>query len=904
MSQKLAIIDGHSLAHRAFHALPPLTTREGIPTNAAYGFTLMLMRLIEEKKPEYLAVTFDRSAPTFRHTAFEGYKATRPKMAPELRSQFDVIRRILEAFEIPVYEQDGYEADDVIGTLSCQAARKGVDVLIFTGDRDAFQLVNDRVHVMITRKGITETEEIDQNALHERFGLTPGQIPDLKGLMGDTSDNIPGVPGIGEKTALRLLHRFGTIESLIEGVDSVERPRERELLQQYADQARFSKDLATIHCDAPVEIDLDKCRVTPIDRPRITSLFSELEFHTLARRVSGGEGETGGTGSESSVPVLESRELAPAKPSDVRALCESTGHGQPIAFQFWCTGGSRLDPQPVGLAVASADQGLWISLAGDDAIPVNDWAPLFDEGHAVWCHDCKAQMAVFDHFAISPGAGVQDVMLMSYLADPSPANQELGDICKRHLGLELGGRYGDRKRLPDPLTPPGGMPASMTVESAGARIAAIMKLQPLLSERLSEGEMVSLYDEIEAPLERVLFDMEKTGVAIDVPFLAGLGREFGQRLDSLSANIYDLAGERFNLNSPKQLGTVLFERLGLPAGKKTKTGYSTDAEVLEGLAEEHPVVEKILEHRQLSKLKSTYVDALPQLVAPGSGRVHTTFNQTVTATGRLSSTDPNLQNIPIRTDLGGQIRDAFVPGVEGWRILAADYSQIELRIMAHMSGDPVLSEAFKTGEDIHRRTAAEIFGIPLEEVDERRRDQAKAVNFGVIYGISGFGLARNTGVSRSEAEMFIKRYFERYSGVARFVDETIQRAREQGFVTTMFKRRRYLPDLMAANRSVRAFAERTARNTPVQGSAADIIKLAMIRVHEEMAKRRMQARMLLQVHDELVFETPDFEIDALAQLVRETMERVCEMNVPLIADVKVGTSWGDAKRSVKLKPKE
>lgn len=897
MPEKLAIIDGHSLAHRAFFALPPLTTRDGTPTNAAYGFTLMLMRLLEDEKPDHLVVTFDRSAPTFRHEAFEGYKATRRKMPDELRSQFDIIRRILAAFDIPVYEKDGYEADDVIGTLAGQGAEKGLDVLIFTGDRDVFQLIDDRVQVMITRKGITETEKVDRDELKRRYGLVPAQIPDLKGLMGDASDNIPGVPGIGEKTALRLLHEFGSLEELLRRVDEVGRPHERELLTTHAGQARLSKDLATIRCNAPLEIDLERSRVADPDRPKIAALFTELEFHSLARRVAEGGNAEPAPAVRPAVPPIE---LEEARPDDLAAVLDAARKAGAFAFQFWSDETNWSCVRPIGLAVACGEKGFWIPLNQGDGVNREQLAGLFSLKVRRWAHDVKAQMPIMNRFGIDPGGEFMDVMVMSYLVDPSVSGQTLADLCRRHLRADMGGERDERGRYPDPLNAGGRVAVEKARECAGVRLAAVLALQDKLQMELERADMLSLYHDMEAPLISVLSEMESIGIALDLDLLNALGREFGERLEELASQIYDLAGGAFNLNSPKQLGVVLFERLGLPAAKKTKTGYSTDAEVLEELAAEHPIVGRILEHRQLSKLKSTYVDALPSLADRSTGRVHTTFNQVVTATGRLSSADPNLQNIPVRTEIGGRIREAFIPGPAGWRIMTADYSQIELRIMAHLSQDPVLIEAFVKGEDIHRRTAAEIFGIPLDKVDSRLRDQAKAVNFGVIYGISGFGLAKGAGVSRKDAEHFIERYFARYSGVSRFVEQTIRKAREDGYVTTLYKRRRYLPDLKASNRAVRSFAERTARNTPVQGTAADLIKLAMVEAHRRMKELGLSARMLLQVHDELVFEVPDEEVPELARLVKSTMEGVCSMRVPLVVDVKVGSNWGDAKRNVGL----
>lgn len=940
MTEKFIVIDGFSLVHRAFFALPPFTTKAGVPTNAAYGFSLMLLRLLEEEKPDYFAVAFDRSGPTFRHEEFKDYKATRKKMPDELRSQFPLIRQILEAFKIPIYEMDGYEADDVIGTIACQAADRGLDVLIFTGDRDAFQLADERVRIMITRKGISETEKIGPSELMEKYGLKPGQIPDLKGLMGDTSDNIPGVPGIGEKTALKLLHQFESIDNLLANREQVSRPRERELLTEYAEQALASKRLATICCDVPIAVDYEACRYTEPDKKAVIEVFNELEFSSLAARVggntsakiasgaaaqakagaSGNAGYTDSPGGGAQAQALNAgaalRTIAPlemksASEADLPEIIAKAKEAGNYAIQFWSLKTDWDCVEPFGLAVAIGNDSYWLPLknaiaAASEAtlFPSTDafvepdiLKGLFSCGARCWGHDLKSQMRVLDALDIKAQDELCDTMVMSYLTDPSASGQALEIVCRRLLDAEPGGWRDPRNRFPDPLNAGDKVPEDVCQECAGARLAAVSELSKILIDELTRTDMLDLYFTIEAPLISILFEMEKNGVAIDVPFLKEMSGEFGKRISELEKQAYDLAGEQFNLNSPKQLGVILFEKLQLPAGKKTKTGYSTDAETLEELSGAHPLVDTILEYRRLIKLKSTYIDALPALVSKRTGRVHTTFNQAVTATGRLSSTDPNLQNIPIRTDEGERIRRAFIAGTPGWLIMTADYSQIELRVMAHLSQDPVLIESFRSGEDIHRRSAAEIFGIPIDQVDDRLRDQAKAVNFGVIYGISGFGLAKGTGVSRKEAESFIQRYFLRYQGVMRFIDQTINEAREKGYVTTMFKRRRYLPDLLAANRNIRAFAERTARNTPVQGSAADIIKVAMIRVAEKLKAEKLKTKMLLQVHDELVFEVPPEEADTVAAIVKEAMENVCEFSVPLKVDIKRGANWGTAKRS-------
>ena len=879
---KLVLIDGYSLANRAFFALPMFTTAKGVHTNAVYGFALMLLRLLEEEKPDYLAVAFDVAAPTFRHEEYAEYKAGRRETAGELREQFPVLRNLLGAFKVPVLELAGFEADDVIGTMAARAEAAGHRVLVVTGDRDAFQLVSPAVGVIYTRRGITEVDRVDEAYLHERYGLTASQIPDLKGLMGDASDNIPGVPGIGEKTALRLLKDFGTVEGILDHLAEINRPKERELLATHAEEARRSKRLATIDRAIPLAFAFEDCRRREPDWAELRRVLTELEFKSMLERLQPGKG----------APAAPSGGEAPSPPGRVltrEELREGAwpAAGQPLYWQLFAT-----DRRITGLAWLGPDGvGNYLPVS-DGILPAEAVCRLADGGIPKICHDAKA------HLTLLAGSGAVldglafDTMVASYLVNPVLGDADLNEVARCYLELSLpspGPKYA-------PLAQKQALPAEEIARYAACRLAALGPARDALSARLREDGLWPLFAEVEMPLTEVLFAMEREGVAVDLPFLRGLGQEMTADLARVENELYAFAGERFNPNSPKQLATVLFEHLGLPARKRTKTGYSTDAEVLEELAAEHPVVAKILEHRTLIKLKSTYVDALQVLADPRTGRVHTTFNQAITATGRLSSTEPNLQNIPVRTEAGRRIRHAFTASGPDRLLLAADYSQIELRVLAHFSNDPDFMAAFREGDDIHRRTAAEVFGVPEEAVTPVMRNRAKAVNFGIIYGQTGFGLAKSIGVSPSEAESYIRRYFERYEGVKAYLDRVIEEARAAKYVTTLLGRRRYLPDLAAQNRVLRSYAERTARNTPIQGTAADIIKVAMVRTYRRLSADGFLAKLILQVHDELIFEVPLDEQASLAAMVTEEMENAVKLAVPLEVEVKAGRNWAEMER--------
>ncbi|NPV28419.1 MAG: DNA polymerase I [Firmicutes bacterium] len=871
--KKLVILDGNSLAHRAFYALPLLTTTTGLYTNAVYGFTNMLQKVVRLEEPDYLAVAFDKGRVTFRHQDFEAYKAHRKGTPEELRPQFPLIKKILRAFRIPILEIEGYEADDLIGAVVRAAEAEGIETLIVTGDRDMLQLVTEKTTTLITRKGISELERFTKEGVRARYGVEPEQIPDLKGLVGDPSDNIPGVPGIGEKTAVKLLQKFGSIENCLNHLEELPK-KIGALLKDYGDQAILSKKLATIDPNVPIKVSFSDLAVCRPDYEELIAAFQELEFKTLLKNL------------QPELPALDTAACPGAAssriiegPQDLLPLVEEIKRAGRVAVS---TDRGSLPPlraplTRLGLAWGE-EAGATVELPRDPALRKEMLSCLggllADPACTKLCHDAKAETVIWARHSIAIRGIAGDTMLAAYLLNPASSNPTLEEISLKYLNQVLA--FSDS----DPATP-------------GRRALAVYNLWPALEAELHAAELLPLFRDLELPLSGVLARMELAGVKLDVNQLEEMSREFGRQLDALTEEIYDLAGESFNINSPRQLGQILFEKLKLPVMKKTKTGYSTDAAVLEELALYHEIAAKLLEYRQLMKLKSTYIDGLRSLISLETGKVHTTFNQTITATGRLSSTEPNLQNIPIKMELGRKIRRAFVPSVPGWLILAADYSQIELRILAHMSRDENLLDAFRRGEDIHTRTAAEVFGVSPELVTPDLRRRAKGVNFGIVYGITDFGLARDIGVSREEAHAYIENYFRQHPGVKRFIQETIARARERGYVSTLLKRRRFLPDLLSSNRAVRAFGERTAINTPIQGSAADIIKLAMLRIDRAIQEKGLQARMLLQVHDELVFELPPEEIPVLVSLVREGMEKAMELLVPLEVEIKIGPNWYD-----------
>lgn len=885
---KLIIIDGNSIAFRAFYALPLLSNSSGLHTNAVYGFTTMLLKLIEEEKPTHFLVAFDAGKITFRHKEYTEYKGGRAKTPTELSEQFPLIKELLKAFKIPQFELSGYEADDIIGTLTKEADVKGEKVLLVSGDKDMLQLASEQVTVAITRKGISEMDRFDPEAIKEKYGLTPNQIIDLKGLMGDTSDNIPGIPGVGEKTALKMLHDFGTVEEVLANTASL-KGKMKEKVEEHAKSALMSKELATIYREVPMETAWESFRYDGFDGQALSSMFRKLEFKSLLEKLDFGtvsvEAEDLVVESLEAIAVTEANmgELI-AKLDDhaaihVEAVGENPHQAVMVGVVWFIDDGADNTSYYVPFALLQSDAGK----------PLRDW--LSDASKKKQLFDLhRAQLALAWQGIHLAGVDF-DVLLAAYLLDPTESNLSLSGLSVKY-GLpsvkadeDVFGK-GAKFRLPE---------LAALSDHVGRKAMAMARMVPVLQGELEKSEMHRLFYELELPLSGVLAEMEMRGIAVDAEGLKTLGVELGKQLDTIMSSIYKLAGVEFNINSPKQLGEVLFEKLGLPASKKTKTGYSTDAEVLERLAPYNEVVGQILHYRSLAKLQSTYVEGLLKEVRPETGKVHTYYRQTIAATGRLSSQFPNLQNIPIRLEEGRKIRKVFVPSEPGWYILAADYSQIELRVLAHISQDEKLKEAFLQNMDIHTKTAMDVFGVEESAVDSNMRRQAKAVNFGIVYGISDYGLSQNLDITRREAAQFIEQYFAVFQGVRRYMDEIVKDARRDGFVTTLLQRRRLLPEITHSNFNIRSFAERTAMNTPIQGTAADIIKLAMVQMADRLVTEGLKSRMLLQVHDELVFEVPADELETMKGLVPEVMAAALKLDVPLRADVDFGLTWYDAK---------
>ncbi len=887
------LIDGNSVAYRAFFALPPLTNASGLHTNAIFGFTTMLLKLLEEHKPTHVLVAFDAGKVTFRHEGYSEYKGGRQKTPAELSEQFPVLKELIASFGIAQFELSGYEADDIIGTLTKQADEQGVDAIVVSGDKDMLQLSSARVTVAVTKKGVSEVELYTPELIQEKYGLEPGQIIDLKGLMGDTSDNIPGVPGVGEKTALKLLHEYASVENVLDNLDKL-KGKLKENMEAHRDDALMSKKLATIFREVPMEREIEEIRYGGYEPAKLSEAFRKLEFRSLMEKLEL-SGEGGATAAEAKAAAAELKMTAlesGAEAADWERLLGSLADSERHGLYIEAIGENPHHSELIGVAIATEDEVFVMSMEAvreEAAAKFREW--LADETKPKYGFDMhKAELAML-WAGLKLGGAAFDVQLAAYLLDPTDSALSLSAV-------------NDRQGF-------GGVPSDEAVYGKGAKFKvpggetlqrhlalkadAVRKLVPIVTEELANRGMSKLYFELEHPLARVLAGMEHQGIKVEKAVLEELGRTLEAKLSSINSEIYSLAGTEFNINSPKQLGEVLFEKLGLPARKKTKTGYSTDAEVLEELARYHDIIPHILNFRQLSKLQSTYVEGLLKEIREETGKVHTYYRQTIAATGRLSSQFPNLQNIPIRLEEGRQIRKAFVPSQPGWTILAADYSQIELRVLAHISGDDNLKEAFIHDMDIHTKTASDVFGVPAEQVDSNMRRSAKAVNFGIVYGISDFGLSQNLGITRKDAAQFIEQYFSVFKGVRKYMDDIVAQAKSDGYVTTLLDRRRYLPEIKASNFNLRSFAERTAMNTPIQGSAADIIKLAMVQMDEALRERKLKSRMLLQVHDELVFEVPPDELELMKKLLPEVMSGALKLDVPLKADVSFGDNWYEAK---------
>lgn len=845
MRETLLAVDGNSLMHRAFHALPLMDTN-GVYTNAVHGFLSMLLKAVQDISPRYIAVAFDEHGPTFRHTAYAEYKAGRQATPDELRPQFPIIREILSAMGLGVLSVAGYEADDILGTLSRLCGENDLDCVLLTGDRDALQLINDNTKVLFTRKGITESTLFDPAGVKEYFGVTPTQVTDWKGLMGDASDNIPGIPGVGEKTAVKLLSEYGTLENVLDNAENI-KGKLGEKIRDHRDLAVFSKDLATIRPTAPIAFDLNAFDASHMGQG--IPALRKYQLNGIAGRLEKMASDT--------APAEE-------ETAETETVYETLADERDIAdFLARCDGCHvALHVTPTRLTVAypghCAEVKLQQDMLMDGLLPDDAWralTPLL--GKELYVHDGKRLLHLLADLGLPLPRFAWDTMLGAYLHNPQEKSYALGQFAKDDA-------------------------------------AGILSLTEKQRVQLQEDGMLPLMEQVEMPLQYVLFDMEQAGFQVDAQVLTILGKEFTAEAEQLKEEIYTLTGVHgFNLNSPQQLGKVLFETLGLKTGKKTHRGYSTDAETLENLVDEHPCIEKILKFRQVVKLNSTYIDALLRKM-DASGRVHTYFDQTGTATGRISSSEPNLQNIPVRTEMGREIRKAFI-AAPGCVLADADYSQIELRVLAHFSGDHAMVDAFRKNQDIHTRTAAEVYQVPMEEVSPAMRSSAKAVNFGLVYGISDFGLARNIGISRKEAAAFIARYFARYPGVKQFMDDAVRKGYDMGYAVTLMGRRRQLPELRSPNANLRNFGERAAMNTPVQGTSADIIKLAMVRVHEALKTQGLKARLILQVHDELIIEAPKEEEAIVCEILRRCMEEVQQLAVPLVAEVKSGKSWYETK---------
>ncbi|MFC1927171.1 DNA polymerase I [Chloroflexota bacterium] len=889
----LLLFDGNALVHRAFHALPPLTQHKtGELVNAVYGFASTLLKVFADFRPTHWAIAFDRPTPTFRHEMFEEYKAQRPATPEELKSQIRKVHQLVEAFHIPVFEIDGFEADDVLGTLSKQADEQGIETIIVTGDNDMLQAVLPRVRTLAPRRSFTDTVLYDEEAVQQKYGIKPEQLADLKALAGDVSDNIPGVPSVGEKTATKLLQQYGSLQGIYNHIEDITPGKLQNTLREYRPQALQSKELSTIVKDVPIKLDLEACQVSHYERDEVAGLFQELEFINLLPRLPQMKDE--GSQPSGVKPQIVNTETA------LEQLMGELDKAHDLAIEVETAGEKDMMADLIGMAISPGQgKAFYIPLGhqGLNQPPQLPLAQVTARLKSVLENAGVGKIAYNGKHVIEvlTGCGVKlenlnfDPMLAAYLLGEK--NLGLKALAFNKLGVEIA--------APAEVTGTGKKQSSLSLLDAN-RVAAhscasvdiLWDLKESLEAELRQQGLWQLFTEVEMALLPVLVAMETNGILLDTDLLRQMSLEMGKELLRLEKEIYSSVGHQFNINSPQQLGKVLFEDLRLPQSRRTKTGYSTEASVMEALRGVHPVIEFILQYRQLSKLKATYVDALPALINRKTGRVHTTFNQTGTTTGRLSSSDPNLQNIPIRTEMGNKIRKAIM-APPGAYLLSADYSQIDLRVLAHLSQDPSLVAAFAQDEDIHATTASKLFGISVDEVSSEMRRNAKTVNFGVIYGMSDYGLEQATKLSREEAAQFIALYFDKYPKVKEYLEATKQQARKLGYVQTVLGRRRFLPEVRSANRMVREGAERMAINAPVQGSSADIIKIAMIDLYREMEKRKLKSKMLLQIHDELLFEVAEAEVAEMRSLVSELMPKAVELRVSVKIDIKLGKNWAE-----------
>lgn len=894
MSKKLILIDGHSILNRAFFGIPDLTNSEGIHTNAMYGFLNIMFKFIDEEKPDYITVAFDLSEPTFRHKAYEAYKGTRKPMAPELKQQVPLIKELLRTMNITVIEKAGYEADDIIGTIAKRSAAAGIDVSVISGDRDLLQLAEEKIQIRIpkTKKGVTEVENYYPEDVVALYGVTPLEFIDMKALMGDTSDNIPGAPGVGPKTASAIIQKYHSVDNVLAHLDELKPPKAQKSITENAEQVKMSRFLAEININVPLDYNIENAEIGDFYNPASYELFKKYNFKTMLKRFD--KDMTAAPKADALKDIVVIQELGDSE-NIIKKACEVINNGGNLGLSI-----IHEEKCIYGLGICLSEketyfiikQGFITDEYLKDAVQKLGVLSDTNKKRQIRVFDLKEILWAFEkdgNLKISQEAFV-DVSIASYLLKPNDENYEPEQIALQYLNItfpsksELFGKAGVQEMLMTKL--------DELAEYASESAYVSLFSADLILKELENENMTELFANIEMPLVFVLYDMQKEGVRVDKEGLKSYGEVLGNRIQVLEKEIYDEAGEEFNINSPKQLGVILFEKMNMPYKKKTKSGYSTAADVLDKLAPEYPFVKKILEYRQLAKLKSTYADGLAAYISE-DGRIHGKFNQTITATGRISSTEPNLQNIPIRMELGRQIRKVFIPK-EGCVFLDADYSQIELRIMAHMSKDEKLIEAYNMAEDIHRITASQVFGVPFDEVTDLQRRNAKAVNFGIIYGISSFGLSQDLSISRKEASDYIEQYFKTYPKIKGYIDSMVEDAKKTGYSLTMFNRRRPIPELKSSNFMQRSFGERVAMNAPIQGTAADIIKLAMIRVYDALKKGGYKSKLLLQIHDELLVETYPDEIEDVKKIIEDGMKNAVKLSVPLEIDMKQGNNWLEA----------
>ncbi len=884
--KKLMIIDGSSLLHRAFYALPLLTTKEGIYTNGVYGFLTMLYRIKDEYNPDYLCVAFDKKGPTFRHKEYKEYKGTRQSTPSELAQQFPMIREILSAMNIVTLELSEYEADDIAGTLAKSGEEEGLDTILVTGDKDYLQLATDHTQVLITRKGISELDIYDRDKIIEEFGIEPVQFIDLKGLMGDKSDNIPGVPGIGEKTGLKLLIEYGDMDNVYKNIDNLSGKKLKENLIENQSLAYISKRLGEIITHVPLDVTVADLAVKESDWEKLVPLYENYEFKSLLNKIP----EEFLEKDEVIKTVFNHKILK----NDFTEVIEAIMKDKKFAFKFIAEDINYMESNIINIGIKTLNSPSFIINLkdyNDEFIEV--FKDIFeDKSIEKIGHSMRTDILLLFRLGIQINNYVFDSMIGQYLINPAQSNYSINHLSDEYLGYygldeeTLLGKGKNKKCYGD-----------LSEEEVSSYLSFILetvfKLEPLIVKEILEQDMEQLYYEVELPLVEVLSSMEFHGFKVDREELVNLGVEYDKEIETLTADIYALAEMEFNIKSPKQIGEVLFDKLGLPVIKKTKTGYSTDIEVLEKLLDQHPIIEKIIRYRSIVKLKSTYIDGLIALINKNTDRIHSSFNQTIAITGRISSTEPNLQNIPIKTEEGKKIRKAFIAEAPDFKLLDGDYSQIELRVLAHISKDPKMKEAFINNEDIHTKTASEVFHLPIEEVTPEIRNNAKAVNFGIVYGISDYGLSRDLNIGRKEAKEYIDNYLDNYKLIKQFMVDIVKEGKANGFVETLLHRRRYIPELAAKNFNVRSFGERIAMNTPIQGSAADIIKVAMVRVYDELKNRGLKSRLILQVHDELLIETYVDEVDEVKELMKNIMENSIKLDIPLKVDLNLGDNWYD-----------